>query len=366
MGVAHRLGLLLGLALLLSSPPPAQAEWRETPWPVTRLAEPPATWDGRHVVEGTSVAEPWGWHARLDASYRYGIALADSASQLRGRAALGVGLPASLGAAISIPFGYTIGSLVYDSDTDLTGRMEGMCCDGGGMGDLQLTFLYSIFDASEGGLGLLFGVKGTVPTGNHDRLLGEGGFTAEPFGVLAFQLLGSRIAFNIAYRARPEHRAFDGEGIFEQDDDLIWRFGIRIPRKHDVAWSIEAEGALGVLTDEGWPSSRSRPVWAGGGVDFPLSRLNRLGLLVGAGIVGETAPRVTFGLSFTWLPTLPDEDDDGVAGGADECPLLVEDLDGYEDEDGCPDLDNDRDGFPDDEDQCPQKPATDDYSEDGC
>jgi hypothetical protein len=50
---------------------------------------------------------------------------------------------------------------------------------------------------------------------------------------------------------------------------------------------------------------------------------------------------------------------------ADECPLLAEDRDGYEDGDGCPDHDNDGDGFPDDEDQCPDQPAGD-FSDDGC
>jgi len=50
---------------------------------------------------------------------------------------------------------------------------------------------------------------------------------------------------------------------------------------------------------------------------------------------------------------------------SDRCPLLAEDRDGFEDDDGCPDRDNDRDGFPDDEDRCPLDPA-DKSSEDGC
>ena len=87
--------------------------------------------------------------------------------------------------------------------------------------------------------------------------------------------------------------------------------------------------------------------------------------VVGFGVVGEAVPTVTAGLTFSWQPVLPDEDKDGIGGSADECPLLKEDKDGFEDTDGCPDLDNDKDSFPDDEDRCPLK-AGDDFSEDGC
>jgi hypothetical protein len=89
-------------------------------------------------------------------------------------------------------------------------------------------------------------------------------------------------------------------------------------------------------------------------------------MYLGFGVVGEAAPLFSSGLRFIWNPVLPDEDRDGVGGVADECPLLAEDRDGFEDSDGCPDTDNDQDGFPDDEDACPVDPATDDFSDDGC
>jgi len=64
-------------------------------------------------------------------------------------------------------------------------------------------------------------------------------------------------------------------------------------------------------------------------------------------------------------PVAPDEDLDGISGGADGCPLFPEDADGFEDDDGCPDGDNDEDSFPDDEDACPNE-AGGEESEDGC
>ena len=49
----------------------------------------------------------------------------------------------------------------------------------------------------------------------------------------------------------------------------------------------------------------------------------------------------------------PDQDKDGVADEDDRCPLCAEDLDGFDDGDGCPETDNDRDGLADARDQCP-------------
>ena len=53
----------------------------------------------------------------------------------------------------------------------------------------------------------------------------------------------------------------------------------------------------------------------------------------------------------------PDNDNDSILDGADKCPIEAEDFDGFEDEDGCADLDNDGDGLPDTQDECPMKPG---------
>ncbi len=57
-------------------------------------------------------------------------------------------------------------------------------------------------------------------------------------------------------------------------------------------------------------------------------------------------------------PAPVDPDGDGIAGEADRCPTQPEDVDGFEDEDGCPDNDNDRDGIPDKQDKCPLRAET--------
>jgi hypothetical protein len=54
------------------------------------------------------------------------------------------------------------------------------------------------------------------------------------------------------------------------------------------------------------------------------------------------------GICDPWVtPTLP------VCSGSDACPNVAEDIDSFKDTDGCPDPDNDGDGFPDHADDCP-------------
>ncbi len=58
----------------------------------------------------------------------------------------------------------------------------------------------------------------------------------------------------------------------------------------------------------------------------------------------------------------------GICQGSDKCVEVAEDKDGYQDEDGCPDPDNDKDGIPDLKDKCPNDPEDMDGFEDndGC
>jgi len=69
-------------------------------------------------------------------------------------------------------------------------------------------------------------------------------------------------------------------------------------------------------------------------------------------------------------PEDQDSDGDGIFDSKDKCPHDPEDMDGVEDEDGCPDLvkDRDRDGIEDGKDQCPDDPEDKDnfQDEDGC
>jgi len=66
--------------------------------------------------------------------------------------------------------------------------------------------------------------------------------------------------------------------------------------------------------------------------------------------------------------TAPDRDLDTIPDSADKCPLQPEDVDGWQDEDGCPELDNDGDGVRDADDTCVNDKETKNgfRDEDGC
>jgi OOP family OmpA-OmpF porin len=63
-----------------------------------------------------------------------------------------------------------------------------------------------------------------------------------------------------------------------------------------------------------------------------------------------------------------DRDNDGIVDSKDVCPDLAEDMDGFQDDDGCPDYDNDNDGIQDSKDKCVNEPEDKDGFEDqdGC
>ncbi|NTX51614.1 OmpA family protein [Myxococcus sp. CA039A] len=61
----------------------------------------------------------------------------------------------------------------------------------------------------------------------------------------------------------------------------------------------------------------------------------------------------TPGAPLTLAPAPVDSDGDGLIDTEDRCSSEPEDMDGFEDTDGCPDADNDRDGVPDAVDACP-------------
>lgn len=63
-----------------------------------------------------------------------------------------------------------------------------------------------------------------------------------------------------------------------------------------------------------------------------------------------------------------DADNDGIADDVDKCTSIAEDIDGFQDDDGCPDFDNDNDGIYDAQDKCPNEPEDFDGFEDkdGC
>ncbi len=106
--------------------------------------------------------------------------------------------------------------------------------------------------------------------------------------------------------------------------------------------------------------------------DFSLSSREKEANWSKNGYTYSTEPVPRFGMQFLFgwngFITVQDDDHDGIKNDVDRCPKDAEDVDGFEDADGCPDDDNDKDGIPDAKDKCPNEPEDKDGFEDddGC
>ncbi len=157
----------------------------------------------------------------------------------------------------------------------------------------------------------------------------------------------------------------------DSDDDGIPDGADRCP--------FEPETKNGVRDLDGCPESDMEPDAPLARVLAPRPRTSRPGIDAGIAVTGaapvkapfdagvpSTGPRDEVGLPPAVLA--PDSDGDGVPDDADRCPVQKEDLDGFEDEDGCPELDDDDDGLADATDRCPSEAETANgfEDEDGC
>ncbi|WP_328700980.1 OmpA family protein [Corallococcus silvisoli] len=111
----------------------------------------------------------------------------------------------------------------------------------------------------------------------------------------------------------------DDDGCLDPDDD-----NDGIPDVNDIC-PTEPETVNGYRDEDGCPDTLPESMTANGAPPAPLAL----------------------------APAPADMDGDGIPDTEDRCPMVAEDLDGFEDEDGCPDPDNDQDGIPDDKDLCP-------------
>jgi outer membrane protein OmpA-like peptidoglycan-associated protein len=95
------------------------------------------------------------------------------------------------------------------------------------------------------------------------------------------------------------------------------------------------------------------------GVSKKSTRFNTTFLRRGYAYSTKALPRYGAQLTLGWevKSDKPDRDRDGIPDSNDECKSNAEDIDGFQDNDGCPDLDNDNDGVIDMSDSCPLEPA---------
>ena len=240
----------------------------------------------------------------------------------------------------------------------------------GGLGDLRLSGKYRLFEGEEWGVALS-GIL-SVPTGDDSSFLGESAVTFTPrlIGDYDFADYG-KVLGNVGFPIRPSRNYVN----LDKGAAFQWGLGYELPAE----WLLERFSFIASATGETQFASidvEEVPFELLGGFRWRPTEELGLQTAVGRGVTdGFGAPdfRIIFGLAWTSNgpkapPVDPDPDRDGILGAEDACPMDAEDVDEFEDADGCPELDNDADGIADLDDQCPMEPEDKDgvFDADGC
>ncbi len=239
-----------------------------------------------------------------------------------------------------------------------------------GVGDIVLTPKGVLVDRDQFPVGLAVAVPVSLPSGDGASFLGEGAVTATPQAVLEWSD-GRVHTRQYTFRVAAMGGALLRESARIQDTSLgnavVYgaALGLRVVRPLELnlefhgnsSGSRTSQNAAELLVGAKVLVADLVAVTAGGGA----------GLLGG---VGSPDFRAYFGVTLApnFDSAMSDSDRDHVSDGRDKCPAEPEDIDGFQDEDGCPEPDNDADGREDSIDKCPNDPEDDDgfMDNDGC
>lgn len=233
-------------------------------------------------------------------------------------------------------------------------------------------------------------VNALIPTGKESKFAGDPGFSL--WSMLAFEYLPVdivRLAVNAGYRwntgegasypvggrtspdptstAATNALLVDAGSLLRYGDLITFGTGIGVRFIPTVEFVAELYGGqiAGEIGRKGATSMEAL-----GGFKIFVQKHSFLTLALGGGFPHNSMQAANWRavVGFMFEPPLRDRDRDGIRDNVDKCPDQPEDLDKFQDADGCPDLDNDRDGIPDSRDECPLLSENRDgvEDEDGC
>ncbi len=268
-----------------------------------------------------------------------------------------------------------------------------------GLGNLRLVPKAQLLNTEDHGVDLAVLAGFTVPMGNGGAFLGDDGFGFQPEVALSRSFGALRVAGNLGAALRRTHTLLniqvqselsaqvaagyrldgpDGPGLPMElalalsgniaagrplalrDESALEMRGMAT---YDVSKPVQVFLGGGLGLSRGWGTPDWR-LFAGvrthGVLEFPAPVVAAVAAPVdsdGDGMIDEEdmCPRQAEDMDgFEDSDGCPDDDNDkdGVADASDTCPLQAEDVDGFEDSDGCPDDDNDKDGLADAQDAC--------------
>jgi len=200
----------------------------------------------------------------------------------------------------------------------------------GGLGDVGLDVKGQLLDPASAALGLAVGARVTAPTATTTLPLGADGPTWDVRLILDKPIGDLRLLGNLGYIGRPEADL----GSITGGSALLARLGIGYSLG---AGGLSAEaGAAPLVSSLGESTAFPAELLLGGWV-----RATDTLVIRGSGGTGVTegigAARARTLITLDYSPRIDDDiDRDGIPASRDACPLVAEDMDGVEDEDGCP------------------------------
>jgi outer membrane protein OmpA-like peptidoglycan-associated protein len=276
------------------------------------------------------------------------------------------------------------------------GSIRDEAIEGATVGDLRARAKFSLLDSEQGPVGVAVFAQMGFPTGDDTAFTSSGQYYVRPGVVVDTRIRRLLLALNLSGNIQQErdfgnlslgselhysagaqyeviaNRLFVGgevygstpfEDAFEVENSPLEGL---LGAKLRTDYNIHFEAGLGTGLVAGYGS----PTWrAFGGVRYASfdQDWDDDGILNRDDLCPREPEDIDLFEDEDGCPDL-DNDQDGILDANDDCPLDPEDIDQFEDEDGCPDLDNDQDGIPDASDQCPDDPEDLDGFEDdnGC
>ncbi|MEM6928676.1 MAG: hypothetical protein AAF602_17190, partial [Myxococcota bacterium] len=245
-----------------------------------------------------------------------------------------------------------------NADVPLSGH------SGAAMGDVRVGALVGLAGRDDGPVALGVLPTLTLPTGSSDALVSRGWSGAVTaalggrLGPVGWVVNGS---VGLAGNA-PLDAPAQGVGL---SGSTVGGAFVQIARPVRVGAEVDAH--FGGVSGNARDQSRSASLQG----FAQIASGQGLGLLLGGGtglVSGVGTARYRFFGGLSWSAWRSDVDQDSIADRVDGCPDVAEDVDGFEDADGCPEPDNDGDGIADVDDDCTDEAEdVDDWlDDDGC
>jgi len=239
-----------------------------------------------------------------------------------------------------------------------------------GVGDLQFEGRFLLLK-EEQAVGIQLTPFVSFPTGSKAKLLGSGVPTFGGVVAVSKRFKPVHLAGHIGYQVKPGASLL--ADTFASDDRILYGVGIGVSPADAVDINLELAGA-GIVGPQVSPIGANpfklamhspMELYLDARIKTPVG----LDIVLGGGpgltpTVGTPQFRVFAGIGWA-PPSSGDADGDGIADSKDRCPQDPEDVDEFEDGDGCPDLDNDQDDVLDEDDLCPLQPEDHDAWKDG-